>query len=373
MNLIKKLTMLSVVGTLTVTTLSPIYANADSSDFESESSKTYVTYTSDDVKISSNLKYNSEGKYTKEFFKNEICDSTGLLDDELEQKLNEMGVVDDDLYNWKTEDINGIKNATEIQVQVKYADETGLEITPEEYFEDYTSEDENNDSFIEKGLKSLGILPINVYADANDESHTNKFRQTLVTYNIACNSSGEPRIKYVYTGDWDKTPVYNNLDYVILSFSNGYIHSSNFTNCYSATFYPTYLDGKPLYSSIISSTKDYKNYYKSQGATSYEVYSFDLPGGKYGIEYSDEADGRYDYEDYEVVISGVVDIWDDKNNKISANASYYHFESFSKVAIKDITLTSSGNISVKLSFTNKNYYHLLGTLSVVNKVAKIYK
>lgn len=345
-----------------------------------ENEKLYVQTIGKDVKIISNFNYNDETGFSQKVIKEELKSTTGRLSDNLENALNEMGVLDEEITGWKEEEIKNLENATFINVVVQYSEEAdnaeGIrEISAEDYYEDYYHEKygdttQKNENIFQTALKKIGILPIEVNASGEyDESETAKFKQTLIscdTYSI----DNRPTMYFMYEAVWKKTPVYNNKDCIKMEFGNGWLKKTSFRINYDAAFTPTY-QTTPLYTSRVSDYK-YNKYIDYIGSESRFIYVVDLPGGKYGEEYSQEVEGRYDYSNVKISITGYVTSWNTSIPTISANGYYFHSETASKISLSGLSVGIHG-VSLGISSTEQKYYNLLGDVNTCVEVAVRYK
>ena len=340
----------------------------------------YVQTIGSDVKIMSNFNYNDEAGYSRKVFKEELKTTTGRLNEELENALNEMGVLDEEIESWKEEDLLNLENATFINVEIQYGEETNStegfqKISSEEYYKEYYQEKygdtiQHQTNIFQTALKKIGIIPIEAEASADrDYSETAKFKQTLVSCDTK-SIDNRPTMYFIYEAVWKQTPVYNNKDCIKMQFGNGWLKKTSFNIQYDSAFTPTY-QTTPLYTCKVSDSK-YDKYIDYIGSESRFIYVVDLPGGKYGEEYSKEVEGRYDYSNVKIRVAGYVCSWNTSISTISTNGYYFHSETTSHISLNGLSVGIHG-VSLGISSSEQNYYNLLGDVNTCVEVAIRYK
>lgn len=346
-----------------------------------EKEKIYVQTVGKNVKVISNFNYNDESGFSKKVFKEELKSSTGKINIELENVLNEMGVLDEEINDWKEEQIKNLENATYINVIVQHGEEIKdmkkvQKISSEEYYREYHQEkygniSENKKNVFKTALEKVGIIPIEAKAATNeyDESETAKFKQTLVSCDTT-SIDNRPTMYFMYEAVWKKTPVYNNKDCIKMEFGNGWLRKTTFRIEYDSSFTPTY-QTSPLYTCRVSDYK-YDKYIDYISSESRFIYVVDLPGGKYGEEYSKEVEGRYDYNNVKISITGYVTSWDASIMTISTNGYYFHSETTSHLSLSGISVGIHG-ASLGISYSEQKYYNLLGDVNTCAEVPLRYK
>lgn len=349
--------------------------------YEIENEKIYVKTISKDVTVISNFNYDDESGFSKKVFNEELKSSTGKIDAELENALNEMGVLDEEIEDWKEEQIENLENATCINVVIQYGEEINgtdkvQEISSEEYYQEYYQEKygdtkKNEKNVFKTALETIGIIPIEVEAATNeyDESETAKFKQTLVSCDTT-SIDNRPTMYFMYEAVWKKTPVYNNKDCIKMEFGNGWLRDTTFRIEYDSSFTPTY-QSTPLFTCSVSDYK-YDKYIDYIGSESRFIYAVDLPGGKYGEEYSTEVEGRYDYSNVKISITGYVTAWNTAISTISTNGYYFHSETTSHLSLSGISVGIHG-ASLGISYSEQKQYNLLGDVNTCIEVPLRYK
>ena len=161
------------------------------------------------------------------------------LSNQLEKKLNEVGLFDNEINMLDEDIVNRIEDSEYTEVSVIYYKEgvsgDKIEMTQEEIDELIVEEiekgdieyDERDENIIEKILQSIGIIPIEVKAAKSSHDTKKSPSGALKTYIIASQSKKGEKIYVTYTATWLKEAWYREKDVLGVNTENVVFHKSS--------------------------------------------------------------------------------------------------------------------------------------------------
>ncbi len=345
-----------------------------------------------DIQIKTNFDIENADNGVKEIIEENIENTTGIIDSDVEEMLNSAGVLDSEIEKFTDEDIKNFDGSNEIvlNIQCGYIDEDTNEtvlLDPNECGKEYYSneetseEDEENHiieedkSFITKIFEEVGILPQTVYAKYCDEetqkSSGGKFKQTA--YIVATNSlAGKKAAYYKYTATWVETPKYCYQDYFYvytagIPIKRGEVHGMQYSFTYTETM-NVITDAKhtkKIYSTPKSKELNANNMnFISNSQDALFCIGQQLPGGLYGkrIENVQDKPTMIDYEyvytDITMSVSGYMVRMNSSQQSFAINGVYRHLKvKAPAVEITGISLGFPKSVSVTLSKREAEKYY----------------
>ena len=214
-----------------------------------------------------------------EILNEEKKNSTGKLKYEVEEKLNEIGIFDEEIQNFDEEMVELLNENGFLNVQIVYSgeDENGTMrvLEPEEVDELIEQKYDNVDSENESVSAA-----ISTYASSNSDFVTSPSGM-LKQYIILAQSSSSNLIYVQYCATWVTEPYYRNTDACAVSFENASYQPDTF----KGTYYCNYVENNLSYNkkTTYAVTKDLTSYGELTKKTNAIVSEFDLYLSRSGI------------------------------------------------------------------------------------------
>lgn len=294
--------------------------------------------------------------------------NSGILSEELEATLNEIGVFDEEIQDFPDELVNLLEGGYKYSVYINYAEVNSDGTTKS------LSEDEVNDYFEEK-LKEekkeiinsfLGMENVNVSAKSATKIATSKSGMLKQLLTLSQTSAGG-KIYVFYSAIWVETPYYRNTDACAITFKNATIDKSTLGCSYGCIYTDSFIVGNKYNSYNYKHSEDVKKTGTLRCDLSGAVATFDLHGSRSQIialagggttrKYTTDRINMYCY----VTVDNKKD-W----TYVVAQGDYWHEESNHSLKPSfSLSITSKG-VSFSISPQFEEYYnHITENVQVV--------
>lgn len=318
----------------------------------------------------------------------EINSNTKLIDENTENYLNESGVYDSEIEKISDVELLDDVKPEDIQIFTGYfavvdtLEKADIPITDDELEPISGDElnalfgniyyDENNDlaaydkegkiksSAVDKILMSIGIKPINAYADyidmggKYDSNHKTYLKKTLIAYPLTI--SGKKCIKISYFSTWETMPKYRNVDVVSLYWTNAtwesYLQNKTFVQ--QSWNYETHscMDGQNV---IINRKTGYGttnfSYYANPGNLKQSQYFISSHGIIAAIKLHEDTNTKYLLEQRvydEKIYSNeelLIEVYLEKEKNKTSSVIYPYYQHYkSKASVKNVVVSAAGAV-----------------------------
>ena len=283
--------------------------------------------------------------------------NSGILSEELEATLNELGVFDEEIQDFPDELVNLLEGGYKYSVYINYAEVNSDGTTKS------LSEDEVNDYFEEK-LKEekkeilnsfLGMENVNVSAKSATDVATSKSGLLKQLLTLSQTSAGG-KIYVFYSAIWVETPYYRNTDACAITFKNATIDKSTLGCSYGCIYTDSFIVGNKYNSYNYKHSEDVKKTGTLRCDLSGAVATFDLHGSRSQIialagggttrKYTTDRINMYCY----VTVDNKKD-W----TYVVAKGDYWHEKS--SVSLNPSFSFSADDISFSISPEIEEYYN----------------
>lgn len=280
--MIKKIiSVISIIGIVTINIVAPsedIYAKEIKKNESEDRRGQVLDYTNNANNLIEDAdENNAMTKILNENKKN----NSGILSEEIEITLNEIGVFDDEIQDFPDELVNLMENGYNYSVYINYsavnsdgAIESLSEDEINEYFEEKLKEEKKD-----KLESLLGIESVNVSAKSATDIATSKSGMLKQLLTLSQTSAGG-KIYVFYSAIWVETPYYRNTDACAITLKNATIDKSTLGCSYGCVYTESFMAGTQYKSYNYSYTEDVKKKGTLSCLVSGAVATFDLHGSR---------------------------------------------------------------------------------------------
>lgn len=297
------------------------------------------------------LRYDAEHRKTK-------------LPQNIEKKLNEIGVFDSEIEQMDSETIKNIKESINTQVSVLYYGDENKEMKQKEIDSivkekiekgeyDYKEEESLLSNILTKiGCKSVDVKAATKVKSAQDVDYSPS--KAVKSVMICTQTENKGKISVSYTATWLKEAYYREKDVLGVNIKEANYDKSSLECSHKATHTWTrtvYLD-KQAFKTNKKEELSTNPTSKNTGVTGF-TYTVNLFGNRKKMNYLGVSNEKYTNE----TISIKFTCKPSSGKNVVFASDYYHWESNSSVS-PSISI-SAGGISVGISNGSNNHYHKL--------------
>ena len=301
---------------------------------------------------------------------------TGHIDEKVEKELNRQGVFDDEIALLDNTAIESLNKAQVIEVVTEYLDidENGEaeKMTSSEiddfieanYSDELKKYRNDNEGFIEKALKAIGLVPREVNAaNQSNFSDSKCFKKTII---ITQQTKGSNWAHVVVYFTWLSEPEVRNTDVAFVYFADADLMDSPNISCkyyYWENGRVFYQDNMLTINRVVDEQKyvDYTKEMKNNLLESKDDFGtfvqVDLLPDVYntGRQYADIKRTNH----YIVMQMDVKKNETDVDGAFLAQVKYYHMQLGLDLEV-GVSIDTSGNIGFSAVFNTKTYMHAMG-------------
>ncbi|MFQ9514227.1 MAG: hypothetical protein ACLRZ9_00220 [Eubacterium sp.] len=286
-------------------------------------------------------------------------DVTDLSTDK-EERLNCLGVFDEDIQKLNGESLEKIEKAENIEITIEYSQVNDLsenqtkmsndeiDSIVEEQIEENKLNYEEEHGIINQILEKIGVLPVNINASApiaRDSESGTSASGAMKQIIYACQYKKGTKVEVIATATWLKDAYYKNKDVFGVSLKNATVVNKT-SKCYHTGTLKYYYGGK--WNSKYYSTNPTAKTVSTDGI----AYTVNLFGTR-GVGVLADSDAGY-FENETIMITFDCNVDNTKIKKIVLVPHYKHSKT-SKSISPNVSVSTSG-ISVSVSGSTKNYY-----------------
>lgn len=250
-------------------TICSISANVQAAEMIFEESM-YGQYSTNGYNLANHEKKDSA---LCKMLKDEKKHNTGRLRHEIEEKLNEIGIFDEEIQNFDKEMIDLLNENGFLNVQIVYSgedDNGAMRVLEPEEVDEVIEQKYINKNTTEKSASSA----VSTYSASNSDTVTSPSGM-LKQYIILAQSSSSSNLIYVqYCATWVAEPFYRNTDACAVSFKN----ASYEPDTLKGTYYCRYIEDNLTFNreTAYSVSKNLEKYGELTRMTNGIVSEFDL-------------------------------------------------------------------------------------------------
>lgn len=283
--------------------------------------------------------------------------STNKMDKNIEETLNETGVMDEEIEDMPQELINLLEEGNNYCTYINYSgvDSNGEihTLTEEEVDEFFRNKME--DEAADKLISTLGIESLNASAKSTSDGALSKsgmLRQFLMLSQTSVGS----RVYVYYSATWLETPTYRNTDACTIAFKNASLESGTVKAKYMYEYTESFTIYGKYYSNKYSDTVDISKNGTVKKLVSGVSANFDLHGSRSQIIALAMGGTTRDYASDKVIINFYVTV-DNKRDMeyVVAQGDYWHEES--SKSLNPTFSFDKGGISFSIAPEFKEYYN----------------
>lgn len=275
------------------------------------------------------------------------------LDCDLEERLNAAGILDSELEDMDPEIIEELMESDNILVSNEYYEtvenEDEEETSDIDNIETETLDKDRIDSLISDCIQT-GSMECDIIPTGSPVviSSSGALKQAI----IVSQKKGSKDIKVVYTATWLKQAKYRNIDVCGVAISNASLKDESWS-CTHTADYTLYNEFGGVSKKEKKKTKP-NDYVIADGGKGV-VYQVDLFGDTDTIEEAKKYGIKHCYKNEAITISFKCTV-DDTDIKTCNFTSKYHHLKTKKEITPSISFSFSGDLSVGISGSSKNYY-----------------
>ena len=239
---------------------------------------------------------------------------TGLLSENTERRINELGVFDSEIKDLSEQDLEDLEYSTHLEIYTQYIEYKGNNNETGGYQSRILSKKEVDNLIKEIYLDKETASTMVKSRSKTDSQNTSYLKKTLLV------SQSNDLVHIMFTANWLKAPQNRLLDIITLSWIGGtrYIKNNNY---YAKLNYDktTKVVGVGSSSQTESLSENYTNDFYKRWKPNMAAVAFQLPQNKYIT--GEWSTVMYTYDKIRVVIS----FWLNKEGKsIDVSADYEH-------------------------------------------------